>query len=125
MLVHKSIVPQNSITGKVTAGAVGVNFFAECGAENNHPRHQLDVDVYTHETSDIAKVTLCHPGKGNLQAVELNLTEEAMDDLRRVLYDASNQLMLNRNRRAVEAKHEKEKREAFKAASSMQLGPND
>jgi len=125
MLVHKSIVPQNAITGKATPGFVGVNFFAECGVENNHPRHQLDVDVYTHETSDIAKVTLRHPGKGNHQAVELGLTEEAIDDLRSVLYDVSNQLMLNRNRRAVEAKHEKEKQEAFKAASSMQLGPND
>lgn len=125
MLVHKSIVPQNFVTGNITEGKVGVNFFAECGTENNHPRHQLDVDIYTHETSDVAKVTLVHPGKGNHQSVNLSLTEEAMDDLRKVLYEASNQLMLNRNRRVAEAEYEKEKQEAFKAASSMQLGPND
>mgnify|MGYP006125785161 FL=1 len=125
MLVHKSIIPQNAITGKATPGFVGINFFAECGTKTSHPRHQLDVDVYTHETSDVAAVTLVHPGQGELQNVRLNLTEEAIDDLRSVLYDVSNQLMLNRNRRAVEAKHEKEKQEAFKAASSMQLGPND
>lgn len=122
MLIHKSIVPKSSVLGKSTKGSVGVNFFAECGTDG-HPRHQLDIDAYTHETSDIAVVTLVHPGQGELLNVRLNLTEETMDDLRRVLYEISNQLMLNRNHKRAEAAYEKERREAFEAASSMQLKP--
>jgi len=123
MLIHKSIIPKRSLPGKSKC-SVGINFFAECGTDG-HPRHQLDVDVYTHETSDTAVVTLVHPGQGKLQNVRLNLTEEAMDDLRRVLYEVSNQLMLNRSRRRAEAAYEKEKKEAFEAAGSMQLKPAD
>ena len=89
---------KQSITKKHRHGKVYIE--AECG-DPGPDGGMIDVDVEIDPSSEKAKLTISNP---NLM-VKLELTEEAIDELRDVLYEASKQMMVDRNRRVTQEKH--------------------
>ena len=73
---------------------------AECG-DPGPDGGMIDVDAVIDPSSEKAKLTISNP---NLM-VKLELTEEAIDELRDVLYEASKQMMVDRNRRVTQERH--------------------
>jgi len=73
---------------------------AECG-DPGPDGGMIDVDVEIDPSLEKAKLTISNP---NLM-VKLELTEEAIDELRDVLYEASKQMMVDRNRRVTQERH--------------------
>ena len=73
---------------------------AECG-DPGPDGGMIDVDVEIDPSSEKAKLTISNP---NLM-IKLELTEEAIDELRDVLYEASKQMMVDRNRRVTQERH--------------------
>ncbi len=73
---------------------------AECG-DPGPDGGMIDVDAVIDPNSEKAKLTISNP---NLM-VKLELTEEAIDELRDVLYEASKQMMVDRNRRVTQERH--------------------
>ena len=73
---------------------------AECG-DPGPGGGMIDVDAVIDPSSEKAKLTISNP---NLM-IKLELTEEAIDELRDVLYEASKQMMVDRNRRVTQERH--------------------
>ena len=89
---------KQSITKKHRHGKVYIE--AECG-DPGPDGGMIDVDVEIDPSLEKAKLTISNP---NLM-VKLELTEEAIDELRDVLYEASKQMMVDRNRRVTQERH--------------------
>ncbi len=85
---------------------------AECG-DPGPDGGMIDVDVEIDPSLEKAKLTISNP---NLM-VKLELTEEAIDELREVLYEASKQMMVDRNRRELDEGHARQKRVSAEEAS--------
>ena len=101
---------KQSITKKHRHGKVYIE--AECG-DPGPDGGMIDVDVEIDPSLEKAKLTISNP---NLM-VKLELTEEAIDELREVLYEASKQMMVDRNRRELDEGHARQKRVSAEEAS--------
>ena len=91
-----------------------IDFFAECGTQEGvAPAQRFDAQARVHENSPYAKITLSEPEDGDksVESVTLNLTEEVIDDLRHLLYEVAKQLQSDRNRRELQAGHERARKE--------------
>ena len=103
-----------------------IDFFAECGTQDGVASAQrFDAQARVHENSPYAKITLSEPEDGDrsVESVTLNLTEEVIDDLRRLLYEVAKQLMFDRNKRELQACHElarQEEEERLVAQSAVE-----
>jgi len=76
---------------------------AECG-DPGPGGGIIDVDVEIDPSSEKAKLTISNDAI-TWSLIKLELTEEAIDELREVLYEASKQMMVDRNRRVTQEKH--------------------
>ena len=76
---------------------------AECG-DPGPGGGIIDVDVEIDPSSEKAKLTISNDAI-TWSLIKLELTEEAIDELRDVLYEASKQMMVDRNRRVTQEKH--------------------
>ena len=76
---------------------------AECG-DAGPDGGMIDVDVEIDPSSEKAKLTISNDAI-TWSLIKLELTEEAIDELREVLYEASKQMMVDRNRRVTQEKH--------------------
>ena len=97
-----------------------IDFFAECGTQEGVASAQrFDAQARVHENSPYAKITLSEPEDGDksVESVTLNLTEEVIDDLRHLLYEVAKQLMSDRNRRELQAGHERARKEEARLAA--------
>ncbi len=101
---------KQSITKKHRHGKTYIE--AECG-DPGPDGGMIDVDVEIDPSLEKAKLTISNP---NLM-VKLELTEEAIDELREVLYEASKQMMVDRNRRELDEGHARQKRVSAEEAS--------
>ena len=101
---------KQSIIKKHRHGKVYIE--AECG-DPGPDGGMIDVDVEIDPSLEKAKLTISNP---NLM-VKLELTEEAIDELREVLYEASKQMMVDRNRRELDEGHARQKRVSAEEAS--------
>ena len=101
---------KQSITKKHRHGKTYIE--AECG-DPGPDGGMIDVDVEIDPSLEKAKLTISNP---NLM-VKLELTEEAIDELRDVLYEASKQMMVDRNRRELDEGHARQKRVSAEEAS--------
>ena len=76
---------------------------AECG-DPGPDGGMIDVDVEIDPSSEKAKLTISNDAI-TWSLIKLELTEEAIDELREVLYEASKQMMVDRNRRVTQERH--------------------
>jgi len=76
---------------------------AECG-DPGPGGGIIDVDVEIDPSSEKAKLTISNEAI-TWSLIKLELTEEAIDELRDVLYEASKQMMVDRNRRVTQERH--------------------
>ena len=76
---------------------------AECG-DPGPGGGMIDVDVEIDPSSEKAKLTISNEAI-TWSLIKLELTEEAIDELRDVLYEASKQMMVDRNRRVTQERH--------------------
>ena len=76
---------------------------AECG-DPGPGGGIIDVDVEIDPSSEKAKLTISNDAI-TWSLIKLELTEEAIDELRDVLYEASKQMMVDRNRRVTQERH--------------------
>ena len=79
------------------------------------PSVEVDGIVYPHR--DRALLMLTEAGDRGELILNLMLSEEQVDHLRDVLYEMSKQMMVDRNRRELEAGHARQKRVSEEAAS--------
>ena len=88
---------------------------AECG-DAGPDGGMIDVDVEIDPSSEKAKLTISNDAI-TWSLIKLELTEEAIDELREVLYEASKQMMVDRNRRELDEGHARQKRVSAEEAS--------
>ena len=88
---------------------------AECG-DAGPDGGMIDVDVEIDPSSENAKLTISNDAI-TWSLIKLELTEEAIDELREVLYEASKQMMVDRNRRELDEGHARQKRVSAEEAS--------
>ena len=85
------------------------------GVYDSDPDIEVDGIVYPHR--DRALLMLTEAGDRGELILNLMLSEEQVDHLRDVLYEMSKQMMVDRNRRELEAGHARQKRVSEEAAS--------
>ena len=85
------------------------------GVYDSDPDIEVDGIVYPHR--DRAMLMLTEAGDRGELVLQLMLSEEQVDHLRDVLYEMSRQMMVDRNRRELEAGHARQKRVSSEAAS--------
>ena len=85
------------------------------GVYDSDPDLEVDGIVYPHR--DRAMLMLTEAGDRGELVLQLMLNEDQVDHLRDVLYEASRQMMVDRNRRELEAGHARQKRVSAEAAS--------
>ena len=85
------------------------------GVYDSDPDLEVDGIVYPHR--DRAMLMLTEAGDRGELVLQLMLSEEQVDHLRDVLYEMSRQMMVDRNRREMEAGHARQKRVSSEAAS--------
>ena len=78
------------------------------GVNDSDPDLEVDGIVYPHR--DRALLMFTEAGDRGELLLQLNLTEAQVDHLRDVLYEVSKQMMVDRNRREMEAGHARQKR---------------
>ena len=84
------------------------------GVYDSDPDIEVDGIVYPHR--DRALLMLTEAGDRGELILNLMLSEEQVDHLRDVLYEMSKQMMVDRNRRELEAGHARQKRVSEEAA---------
>ena len=84
------------------------------GVYDSDPDLEVDGIVYPHR--DRAMLMLTEAGDRGELVLQLMLNEDQVDHLRDVLYEASRQMMVDRNRRELEAGHARQKRVSSEAA---------
>ena len=77
----------------------------------------VEVDGIVYPKIDRALLMFTEAGDRGELLLQLNLTEAQVDHLRDVLYEVSKQMMVDRNRRELEAGHARQKRVSEEAAS--------
>ena len=77
----------------------------------------VEVDGIVYPKIDRALLMFTEAGDRGELLLQLNLTEAQVDHLRDVLYEVSKQMMVDRNRRELEAGHARQKRVSSEAAS--------
>ena len=77
----------------------------------------VEVDGIVYPKIDRALLMFTEAGDRGELLLQLNLTEAQVDHLRDVLYEGSKQMMVDRNRRELEAGHARQKRVSSEAAS--------
>ena len=85
------------------------------GVYDSDPDLEVDGIVYPHR--DRALLMFTEAGDRGELVLQLMLSEEQVDHLRDVLYEMSRQMMVDRNRRELEAGHARQKRVSEEAAS--------
>ena len=76
----------------------------------------VEVDGIVYPKIDRALLMFTEAGDRGELLLQLNLTEAQVDHLRDVLYEVSKQMMVDRNRREMEAGHARQKRVSSEAA---------
>ena len=76
----------------------------------------VEVDAIVYPKIDRALLMFTEAGDAGELLLQLNLTEAQVDHLRDLLYEVSKQMMVDRNRREMEAGHARQKRVSAEAA---------
>ena len=84
------------------------------GVYDSDPDLEVDAIVYPHTGRTLLMLT--EAGDRGELVLQLMLNEDQVDHLRDVLYEASRQMMVDRNRREMEAGHARQKRVSEEAA---------
>ena len=85
------------------------------GVYDSDPDLEVDAIVYPHTGRTLLMLT--EAGDRGELVLQLMLNEDQVDHLRDVLYEASRQMMVDRNRRELEAGHARQKRVSSEEAS--------
>mgnify|MGYP001808824768 FL=1 len=85
------------------------------GVYDSDPDLEVDAIVYPHTNRTLLMLT--EAGDRGELVLQLMLNEDQVDHLRDVLYEASRQMMVDRNRRELEEGHARQKRVSAEEAS--------